>query len=174
MSRLTRTAPVRWCLTLLVRLLRSPAVRRRLLPLLFGQTVDARGRVRHEEWRVPAPALGDRCVPGCTDPLVDWDGAHYCRVEIGYVDHVRDWLAPVSKTDDPGFVVEVTQVQRENGRLEPRKVWLLEVNPDGTYAGDGLELTPAGAARLGALLDTAFVVAGQFAPARDQHAGGAR
>jgi hypothetical protein len=165
MSRLARTAPVRGILALLVRVLRSPAVRRRLLPLLFpGRTTGTNGRVSSEEWKVPAPVLGDHCVPGCDDPLVDWDGVHYCKVAIGHLDH----MPSSTGGDDHGFVVEVTQTQGE-----PRRVWLLELDRDGGYASDGMQLTPAAAAALSALLDTAFVVAEQ-APTARRTVGGAR
>lgn len=143
----------RWLLVLAVRVLRAPAVRRRLLPLLFpGCTTTASGRVYQDRWEVAVPALGSRCVPGCDDPSVDWDGLHYCRVVIG---QIHD-LPPTSPGGAHRAVVEVTQVQGE-----PRHVWLLGLDDRGGYANDGWRVSPAAAGELAALLDTAFVVAGR-------------
>jgi hypothetical protein len=153
--------PMRWFLALLVRLVRAPAVRRRLLPLLHpGRTVDDNGRVYRERWTVRPPALGDQCVPGCTDPEVDWDGSHYCKVVMGRIDD----LPTTYHRDTHGVVVEVTQTQGE-----PREVWVIPLDGRGGYAGDGWRITPAAAASLGELLDTAFVVAGRRAPGGVAH-----
>lgn len=155
-----------WLLSLAVHLLRAPAVRRRLLPLLFpGGYTDGHGRFRREPWALPVPVLGDQCVPGCDDPMVDWDGGHFCRVTVGRVED----LPVTHRGDAHGAVVEVTQFQGE-----ARHVWLLPLDVDGNCDGDGVRLTPPAATALGELLDTAFVLAGHV-PTRpvDRHSPGA-
>lgn len=149
----------RWLLALAVRLLRRPSLRRVVFRAVYP---PGRG------WAVAPPALGDRCVPGCSDGALDWDGAHYCRVIVGRVVLAGGPLLHSGH----GLVVEVTQDDTVGGSRR-RQVWLLGTDERGRYVDDGLVLNRATAGELGELLAAAFVLAGEPATSR-QAAGGAR
>ncbi|GAA5132354.1 hypothetical protein [Pseudonocardia adelaidensis] len=98
------------------------------------------------------PVLGERCVPGCIDPLFDHDGAHYCHVQVGTVE--------LSQNRDVRFEadearVEVCQEHRSDGALR-RRVWIAPYN--GGAMDMPIVLTRAEAAQLVGLLVEAFAL----------------